>query len=363
MKKLFIFLITLLLIAGCSSSDTGSEGTKGEGTNTTETETNTAEEPIEIVLGTFFAPTDPFIERVFDPWVEMVEEKTDGRVKVESFHGGQLGSLTTALQDIAGGVYDVGFISAIVSEDTEVYPFGISALPFAFPDAQTGHNVMNKFFEKYKDPQEVVYLGIAMADPYVIWSTSPIRTVEDLKGKKVRGASEMQVELIKKFGATPVSIPQEELYESLQRGTADAAIYTMTGGGNFKLQEAAPYITKLPITSTAMIPAMNKDAFNNLPDDLKTLFEEELGPALAQLFTDHCQNYPLELEEQLKKAVEGKGEFIVLSEEEIAQFSAYAPDIWRTWAERTNQKGYPGDEMLNDFIRFAKEEGIKVPVE
>jgi len=65
----------------------------------------------------------------------------------------------------------------------------------------------------------------------------------------------------------------------------------------------------------------------------------------------------------LKKAVEGKGEFIVLSEEEIAQFSAYAPDIWRTWAERTNQKGYPGDEMLNDFIRFAKEEGIKVPVE
>lgn len=361
MKKFIAFLIVFLAIAGCSSSDTGGEETGGDDGDSTAA--NTSVEPIEIVLGTFFSPNDPFIDHVFNPWVELVEEKTNGRVKVESFHGGQLGSLTTALQDIAGGVYDVGFISAIVSEDTEVYPFAISSLPFAFPDAQTGHNVMNKFFEKYKDPQEVIYLGIAMADQYVIWSTSPIRTVEDLKGKKVRGASEMQVELIKKYGATPVSIPQEDLYESLQRGTVDAAIYTMTGGANFKLQEAAPYITKLPITSTAMIPAMNKDAFNKLPDDLKTLFEEELGPALAQLFTDHCQNYPLELEEILRQEVEGRGEFIALSEEEIAQFSAYAEDIWYTWAEKTNGKGYPGDEMLNDFISFAKEEGIRVPTE
>src|SRR5436189_5954956 len=58
-------------------------------------------------------------------------------------------------------------------------------------------------------------------DPYYMICRTPVRTIADLKGKKVRSYGEDVPRLLQAVGAVPVNLLPAELYESLQKGTID----------------------------------------------------------------------------------------------------------------------------------------------
>ncbi|MED4582803.1 TRAP transporter substrate-binding protein DctP [Brevibacillus choshinensis] len=318
---------------------------------------------IEMNVNNVTPSTHPYATKVFEPWKKLVEEKTNGRVQVHLYHGGTLGSSKSVLQDVKGGVYDVGPALVPYFYDTELFPFTIGNLPFAFPDAKSTAKVMGKFAEKYgkESFKDVVYMGMSSSDAYELFTVKPVKFVDDMKGKKVRIPSKGEVDLIQSWSGSPVSMTIEEIYEALQKGTLDAAIYTPSGAVGYKYYEVAPYMTKMGVTTTPIIPIMSKNFYNKLPDDLKKLFDDELSPKLADLLTD---NYTKELDAayaKYEKEVAGKGEIITLSSEELARFKAPAKKRWDQWVEEANKKGYHGEEMMNDFKKMLQEEGLQLP--
>ncbi|MDQ1002907.1 TRAP-type C4-dicarboxylate transport system substrate-binding protein [Neobacillus niacini] len=354
MKKMISLLFILVVfMAGCSANQTNGSKADRNGNSSNN------KEVIELGFSSWYPTNDPLVKQVFGKWEDLVSEKTDGRVKIVSYHANQLGTADTMLQDLAGGVFEIATISPILFDDTEMFPYTISNLAFALPDSETGTKVMAKFLEKYNTSKQIEILATGNADPYVIWSTSPIESVEDLKGKKIRAISDVHVELVKSWGASPVAIPVADLYESLQKGTLDGAVFSMVGGEAWKFGEVAPFITNIAVSTPTFMPSMNKEAFNSLPEDLQKMFKEELGPALAQLWSDHYQEYTAKAIDNLDK--NPKGGVITLSEEKLKPFQKDSKNIWDTWVKDANAKGYDGEAMMNDFKDILKEEGVKLP--
>src|SRR5690625_7735416 len=82
----------------------------------------------------------------------MVEEKTDGRVKVHVHQGSALGKSTSVYQDVRGGLYDLGVVVPNYIYDTKFFPYTIGNLPFALDGPDGAMTVLQEFVEKYAIP-------------------------------------------------------------------------------------------------------------------------------------------------------------------------------------------------------------------
>src|SRR5699024_8319307 len=125
-------------------------------------------------VNSIFASVNYYVPDAVEPWAKLVEEKSEGRIKVNLHHGSVLGSPTSMWQDIQGGVYDVGIYAApTYFTETELFPLSIGDLPLAFPDVASASNVMTKFAQKYGEEanEKAILMGIPTSDPTVLFST------------------------------------------------------------------------------------------------------------------------------------------------------------------------------------------------
>jgi TRAP-type C4-dicarboxylate transport system substrate-binding protein len=84
-----------------------------------------------------------------------------------------------------------------------------------------GRELLQKLFDKYQPGVTVVACGTYNREAFV--SKVPIRSVADMKGKKIRSPEGLASEVFKRAGAAPVSLPGSEVYTALEKGVIDAA--------------------------------------------------------------------------------------------------------------------------------------------
>lgn len=95
--------------------------------------------------------------------------------------------------------------------------------------------------------------------PQVFYCNSPIRTVDDLKGLKVRSFTPSMAALIQSFGATPVSLQFSEVYPALQRGVANCGVTSPTSGNSGKWPEVTSYFLPLSVSGSVQGHFVNLD--------------------------------------------------------------------------------------------------------
>lgn len=109
-----------------------------------------------------------------------------------------------------------------------------------------------------------------------------IRTPEDMKGMRIRRPSAVAGDIIESMGASPVGLPANDIYTSLQRGVVDGLSFPWEAITTFKLDELTKYHTNIPFYSSALMMTMNKDKYESLPDDLKKVIDDNSGMALTK---------------------------------------------------------------------------------
>ncbi len=173
----------------------------------------------------------------------MVDVKTHGRVKITLHHGGALGSSKAVLNDVKGGVYQIGLLIPTYYFDTPLFELLIGELPFAISSPELAKRVMNEFVAKYGAgglaKLKLKNMGILASDPYALFSRTPIWTTNDVKGLKVR-TSKVWMPIVKAWGGIPTPIQPEEAYTALDRGTLDVMSYGTSGALSWKYYEVAP---------------------------------------------------------------------------------------------------------------------------
>lgn len=159
----------------------------------------------------------------------------------------------------AGGLftYRVGGMSAIPR-----FVWFMSEGQALANDMIAGENYIGKF-------------GWPMTPELFLSGVVPIRSLDDIKGLKIRTAGE-DGKILTAMGASVVSLPPAEIYESVQRGVIDAYQWnTPAYDRQVHMHEVAKYMYVSPVRQPTALTALivNKDSWAALPDDLKAIVE------------------------------------------------------------------------------------------
>ncbi|NWQ42568.1 TRAP transporter substrate-binding protein DctP [Bacillus sp. EB106-08-02-XG196] len=355
-KKLFLLIALMLSISlallGCGKSATSSEKTSGD------------DDVYKLSFNVQIPATHKFHTDVVKPWADLVEKETNGRVQIEIYNSGALGTLATAYDDIKGGLYDIGYVSPLLHLDSDLYPLTIGDLPFGITDSGVKARVLGKLKDKYMMDafNESTLLSISSTDSYQLYSKEPVESITDVEDTKIIVQGAERIETVKGWDAVPVSLGLEQIYESLEKNTVDQTTYTSVGALGLKLYEVAPYLTKIDLGATTLVFLQNSDSLNKMPDDLKQLFVEELGPKLGEMTGEMYKSEAEKAMNEYGEKVKGQGgKVITLDNAKLNEFKKPSKKIWDAWAKEANKKEYPGDEILEEFKNLIIEEGGTLP--
>lgn len=239
-------------------------------------------------------------------------------------------------------LYNVTYFAPFVAVDTKNLQEIAEELHAKIP-------AINKQWAKYNQ----IPLGTMTADGYVLVSTTPIKTVADLKGKKIYAPGAV-ARWLEGTGAIAVNGGLPIQYNGIKTGVTQGSILPGTAVLPFKLHEVAPYITLVNMNgSIAGALSMNLKTWNKLPPELQKMFLQ-LGKEYSTMNTKIIQANRQKQFDILKS----KGaKFHTMSVAEQKKWAALLPDIAGEWVKSTEAKGLPAQKVLEMFVRGAKARG------
>jgi TRAP-type transport system periplasmic protein len=215
--------------------------------------------------------------------------------------------------------------------------------------ADDGTKKLWKNFDKFlsRDFKESKVVMLWNSDSASIMSRSkPVRTLEDMKGMKIRTPSAAQSAQLEALGAIPIDMPAGQIYNALERGVVDASMIPMSAALDFKLIEVAKYFTtNAPLGRSNFLVAMNKPKYDGLPADLKKIFDGTIGLPLSLKGADTYDKKNNAAIEAAKK----DRELIVLSDKENKRWlDAFKPLIKET-VEKGEKAGLPARGLVSAY--------------
>lgn len=303
------------------------------------------------------------VDEFFIPEVDKRLAAAGGKHKVEWTRawGGTLIKLGAESKGIGDGVADLGFVSTIFeaakfpTQNVSYYaPFGtddIGAVTRVVNEMQTSIPAMGQAWSK----SGLVYLGGAALDAYHIWTSFPLKSVDDLKGRKIT-APGPAANWIRDTGAVAVAGNLNTYYEDIKSGVSNGVITFATGAWGAKVHEVAPYVTKVNFGAQyAGGLAINKARFDKLPPEVQKVMRE-VGAEYSQRFAAAQSAAAAGL---LKKMEEAGAKVSELSVAERTRWADTLPPIAKTWAADLQAKGLPGDQVLHGFMNGLKKAGAQ----
>lgn len=263
-----------------------------------------------------------------------IEKRTGGNVKIRFFWNGSLGGPLELMQLASSGAVNIA--SIVPTYHPKQWPFIglINSLPLAWDNPSLAMDIQAYLIENNKAVQEELAtnglqpLLLHGLPPYRLQCTSPIRTLADLKGKRIRTFGDWPPYVMKKLGAVPVNVPLGEVYEGLQRGTLDCGYNPTENAGFLKLQEVAKYWIDINFGAIAAYTTFTgSKEYATWPDGLKTAAKEAAKVAFAWEKSNFAP-----AEEKYAAAAKAAGvQFIQFTEQK--QLNAMFPDMLETWQE------------------------------
>jgi TRAP-type C4-dicarboxylate transport system substrate-binding protein len=160
--------------------------------------------------------------------------------------------------------------------------------------------------------------GVALfiAEPAFVASRTPIRHLDDFKGKKLRiFASDFQRTAFQRLGASPVAMAPSDVLVAIQQGALDGAVAGIQFLAGLNFQDAAKYVTLTNHSSIFIAVECSKRWLDSLPADLQQLVDR-VGKSEAQAITPKAVEVS---KAALKRWTDKGGELIELPADERAR--------------------------------------------
>lgn len=286
-------------------------------------------------------------------WVQMIEERTKGKVKVKAMYSSTLLSEKNTIEGVLKGVADMGLNNSAFRP--ERYPMSaLLNLPHPYKHTSVPIKIAWDMYNKFK-PEE--YKGVKVVSIYCagvgkdacgFFGKFPVTGLADLKGKEMR-ATGTGVKVLDKLGAAPVAMPVVEIYEALQKNIIKGIYTTFEIIPPFKLNEVVDNITSFPAPAAVMFLMVNEKKFNSWPADVQKAIMDismEHSEFAAELFQKRATTG---LDLVLKNG--GKKSEIPAEEQEKMLQMTLKPLV-DEWLKETSAKGLPAQEWLDEFNRL-----------
>ncbi len=301
----------------------------------------------ELRLSTFVPPVHVIYREIITPWAADLAKATNGEVKVTLYPSMQLGGKPPELfRQTVDGVVDLTF--TLPGYTSPAFPrVGIIELPGLKQDGLAATNMMWDLLDPYLLPEfegtKVIALWGA-EDAGLMSRGKAFRSMDDLKGLRMRSPSAAQAKQLQYMGAVPIAAPITQVYPGLERGTMDGAMVPFTTILDFRLGEVAKGFTiSGPIFGRSVfLIAMNKKKYDSRSPAARAAIDKLSG---RQLSLKATETY-IKRAEQAVDSVRGKADVVTLSAAEQQRISKTLRPIIDEWIKESEAKGIPAREML-----------------
>ncbi|MCY1327391.1 2,3-diketo-L-gulonate-binding periplasmic protein YiaO [compost metagenome] len=213
-----------------------------------------------------------------EKFVELVKDKSGGKIEVKLFPGGTLGGDVQTVSALQGGVIEMTVLNAGILANN-VKQFGAVDLPFLFDSGAEADKVMDGAFgdSLLKLLPDTGLVGLAyweLGFRNLTNNRHPVTKLEDIKGLKIRTIqSPIPIELFNTLGANAVPLPYTELYTALETGTVDGQENPAANILNAKFYEVQKYMTLTRHQYNPQIVLVSKKFWDGLNDEEKAILE------------------------------------------------------------------------------------------
>lgn len=274
-------------------------------------------------------------------WIaEQVKKRSNGELVIKIIGGSEAIPAFEQTDALLRGVID--FYSPGSSYIQTVWPeaivFPLSRLT---PTQERERGAFDLLRESAKQ-HGLYYLGRSVYPRgYYMYLNVPVKTPEDLRGIKLRGAP-IYTRFHKALGVSMVTISFREVYTAVERGVIDGYCWPPSIC-DYRLHEVTKYMIKHPFYGANILVAMNLDSWNRLPKHLQRLLEEvveEQETGLEQRWRDLWKG-------ELKNIKAGGVKFIEFSPDDAKRYVNLAYDeAWKEVIEKSPKYGPKLKEIM-----------------
>ncbi len=249
-------------------------------------------------------------------FARLVEERTDGRIKIEVFHSAQLGEESDAIEQVQFGGIDftrvsISPLSAFVPE------LDAFQMPFLYDDADHMWEVLRGDIgrEMFEGLEEHGFVGLTWYDGGArhFYTTSRVETVDDLSGLSIRvQEAPLMMDMVELLGATPVPMPFGEVYSGLQTGVIDGAENNWPSYLTTSHYEVAQYLIENAHTMVPEITVASMEVWETLSPEDQEIIREAAWESI-----DHQKRLWAEFEEEAEEEIRAAGNTITEPSAEV----------------------------------------------
>lgn len=277
-------------------------------------------------------------------WGKEIEKRTNGKVQVTMFYGGTLTPADKCYDGVVKGISDIGF--SVLSYTMGKFPLSeVLDLPLGSKTAMTATKVVNEFYNKFMPAElgETKVMYLHAHGPGILHTKKPIKTLEELKGVKIRGTG-TTAKVASFLGATPVAMPMGDAYDAISRGVVEGIVCPMEALQGWKLGEVVKYTTQNYGSAYNMVffVVMNKNKWNSFTPDIQKTIEQ----INAEWIVKQGQTWDEIDKAGIDFAVKQGDTIIPLSKEEDAKWAKAVAPMFEEYVKEKSAKGLPAAEAL-----------------
>lgn len=253
-------------------------------------------------------------------FAQLVNERTEGRIRILVYANAQLGDETSTLEQLRFGGID--FARCSLSTMTPYSEMSkVLMLPYLYRDAdhmwavlegEIGKKVADSFTSA-----GLIHLAWYDAGVRNFYFTEPVRSLEEMKGLVIRVQPvEMMEDMIRLLGASALPVSYENVYSAIQRGEADGAENNWPSYETMGHNEVAPYYLLDEHMRVPEVQIASASTWKQLSEEDRKIIQE-----CSALSADYERQLWSAREEEARQRVLSEGcTVITLSEEEKMKF-------------------------------------------
>src|SRR5918994_1587033 len=290
------------------------------------------------------------------PWAQKVGQESAGRIKVTIFPAMQLGGSPPQLYDQArDGVVDL--VWTLPGNTPGRFPISETLeLPFV---AHRKAVVNSRAFQEFADAhmkdefKEVHPICFWAHDHGLVHANKPVKTLEDMKGLKLRFPTRLAGEALRALGINAIGMPIPQVPESLAQRVLDGTVIPWEVVPSIKVHELVKNHTEIPGSPTlytaTFVLAMNKAKYDALPPDLKRVIDANSGQPAAAMAGEVWDEQAVAVSEMVRK----RGNTVItLTEEEAGRWRKATEPVVENLLKASKERGLDGQKLL-DAARAA----------
>ncbi|WP_346206867.1 TRAP transporter substrate-binding protein [Caldifermentibacillus hisashii] len=349
MKKIIgigILFLSLLVMTACGGGDNKSSGDSNSGSSSNNGET--------ITLKAAVAYSSSSAQTQFVEWLaDEVEEKSDGRLKIDIFPEAQLMPGNQEIPAMLEGQIDMNHASSGVATSFEPSWY-VFDMPYIFKFDNTDPSVYvnnkraflnmengGKLIEKKMEERGIKVIAHTMTGfQYGFFTSSTdnkITDVDSIDGLKIRINGGTYVpEMLQNVGASGMNITGAELTPALQQGVIDGLITDVLYAYDAKLPVKT--LTPMPVANHSNAILMSLEKFNSLPEDLQQILVDA-GKALEA----YSDEYSIDRGKTAFEDFEKEGVEVYLpTQDELDDWEKDLTPIWDEFVKNVDD----GDKLI-----------------